>query len=85
MKRLPDGKVKVTAAAGGALSTIGNIGRALNHLDGQTATTYVITRYRSSGNPNAPSGTYLRLTACRSANGGRLRRASGGPAHHTSA
>ncbi|MGW1878338.1 hypothetical protein [Streptomyces sp. NPDC001975] len=72
VKRLPHGKVKVTAAAGGALGTIGNVGRALNHLDGQTATTYVVTRYRISGNPNVPSGAYLGSTAGRSANGGLL-------------
>ncbi|MBT2412459.1 hypothetical protein J7I94_18120 [Streptomyces sp. ISL-12] len=83
MKRLPHGKAKVTATAGRALSTIGNVGRALNHLDGQTATTYVVTRYRTSGNPNVPSGTYLGSTAGRSANGGLLRRASGGPAQHS--
>ena len=69
VKRLPDGSVKVTAKNGQAISGIADVAGAISHLDGRTATTYVVTKYRIQGNPNIPSGTYLGSTAGRSANG----------------
>jgi hypothetical protein len=52
VKRLPNGKVVVTAKNGQALSGIANVASALRRLDGQTATTYtyhkVSTTYVSS-------------------------------------
>lgn len=43
VKRLPNGKVTVTAATGGAISGIGNVAARLADLDGRTAT--VTTRH----------------------------------------
>ncbi|KOV86056.1 MULTISPECIES: phage tail protein [unclassified Streptomyces] len=47
VKRLPNGKVQVTAKTGGALGAISNVAGALNNLDGKTATTYVTTVHQN--------------------------------------
>jgi hypothetical protein len=43
VRRLPNGKVTVSAATGTALTGIGNVSGALSALDGKTATTYINT------------------------------------------
>jgi len=74
VKRLPNGKVKVTAAAGGALSAIGNVAGALNNLNGKTARTYVVTSYTQIRNKgysgNSATGGH--------AAGGKVRGYAGG-------
>ncbi|MGY5048307.1 phage tail protein [Streptomyces sp. 900105755] len=67
VRRLPNGKVKVTAAAGGALAAIANVTGALNALDGKTAHTYVIqaTKTSNAGTVYHEGGKY--------AGGGRVR------------
>lgn len=45
VKHLPNGTVKITAQNGQALTGISNVAGAINHLDGRTATTYVVTKY----------------------------------------
>ncbi|MEU3287820.1 phage tail protein [Streptomyces longwoodensis] len=67
---LKNGSVKVTAAAGQALSAISNIAAAIRGLDGRTATTYVKTV--------RVGGVYGNKQIPLSAHGGLLRRASGG-------
>ncbi|CBG71866.1 conserved hypothetical protein [Streptomyces scabiei 87.22] len=49
VRRLPNGKVSVTAATGGALSGIQNVSGALSRLNGRTANTYVNTFYSYKG------------------------------------
>ncbi|MFJ7049051.1 hypothetical protein ACIQVC_37435 [Streptomyces sp. NPDC101112] len=49
VKRLPNGRVTVSAATGGALSGIRNVAGALSSLDGRTASTYVTTYYSYKG------------------------------------
>ncbi|WP_234539439.1 phage tail protein [Streptomyces shenzhenensis] len=74
VKRLPNGKVKVTAAAGGALAAISNVAGALNSLDGKTAHTYVIqaTKTSNAGTVYHEGGKYAR--------GGLVRRMADGGA-----
>jgi hypothetical protein len=45
---LKDGSVKIVAKAGGALSQIGSVSAAISNLNGKTATTYVITKTKTS-------------------------------------
>jgi len=69
-EQLPDGRTKVYTANGTALGAIGAVSSAMNKIDGKSATTYVVTKYRIEGKPGGPaSGTYLGSTAGRSADG----------------
>jgi hypothetical protein len=72
VKRLPNGKVSVTAKTGGALSQIGSVSAAISNLNGKTATTYVITKTSTSnaGNVFHEGGKY--------AGGGLVRRYADG-------
>ncbi|MFD8470434.1 hypothetical protein ACFV10_35615, partial [Streptomyces cyaneofuscatus] len=74
VKRLPNGKVTVTAATGGAISGIGNVAARLADLDGRTAT--VTTRHVviNTGEAKRPgkAGSYADggIVATAYANGG---------------
>lgn len=46
-KRLPDGRVVVTARNGQAIGSINAVVRAMNNLDGKVSTTYIRTIYNS--------------------------------------
>lgn len=79
VKRLPDGRVKVTAATGGALSNIGSVRNALNNLNGKTSRTYVVTHYSVQG-ATGQARNLRRLRPGSYAKGGRVGHyASGGP------
>ncbi|MGW7715180.1 hypothetical protein ACWGKK_12785 [Streptomyces chartreusis] len=60
VKRLPNGKVSVSAATGTALGNIGNVRAALNSLDGKVARTTVVTNYKRADGASflGPSGRY---------------------------
>ncbi|MEV5957305.1 phage tail protein [Streptomyces sp. NPDC051987] len=49
VQHLKDGRVRVSAATGSALSQILNVSRAISSLNGKTATTYVITKTSTTG------------------------------------
>ncbi|MEU0716843.1 hypothetical protein ABZ498_06630 [Streptomyces lavendulocolor] len=74
LARVPDSRKAAVRAQIGQLETaLASARRQLAALDGRSATTYVTTHYRITGNPNVPNGTYYGSTAGRSATGGLIR------------
>ncbi|MEV0526054.1 phage tail protein [Streptomyces sp. NPDC050439] len=67
VKRLPNGKVTVSAKTGSALAGVKGVRAAVASLFSKTIT--VTTHYRITGHKSIPSGTYLGSTAGRSADG----------------
>jgi len=70
VKRLPNGKVKVSAATGGALSGIRNVQSAVNSLHGKTIT--IMTQYFTAKSPSQLAAAHGR------AHGGLVPRYAGG-------
>lgn len=81
LAKVPDSrKAAVRAQIAQLEAALRSARNQLASIDGTTATTYVTTHYRITGNPNVPSGTYYGSTAGRSATGGPVR----GPGTETS-
>ncbi|MHC3392097.1 hypothetical protein ACLQ2E_21920 [Streptomyces lavendulocolor] len=74
LARVPDSrKAAVRAQISQLEAALASARRQLAAMDGRSATTYVTTHYRITGNPNVPNGTYYGSTAGRSATGGLIR------------
>lgn len=80
IKRTKGKQITITAPTGGPQSAVNALARAIAGLHGKNVNVTYTTTYRIKGTPGGPpAGTYHGSTAGRSATGGLIRRAEGGP------